>query len=339
MNKQTSLKSYLSIQKDLHQGKGQKRNQPPLTKEPIKKQKMNNNQYNKLQLLSPEKTPFTSPQKQLISPSKTPTKFYDVKKILESPIKSSIKIKPNQNLYQTQIDSFTCKNNSFIESDDEIECNIKKINEKSNLWEKKKENVKLEVEQNELEKLKSKNVEEFIKDIFDSTEKIKNKHKQEQEIKQLKPQLPQQEIKLKAGISSIDLSRKIIPLLLSERRLKLPEKYEKLQKLFEALEHILRYDKAMNRQSILFTNLIKRLENICHCKVTNKQLGQIMKVYPESYFLRAFRAKDGNVNWYIDFNNSTSALEQAIQAGKLADIRRKTFRQNLLNYVYKEYDV
>jgi len=338
MNKQASLKSYLSIQKDLHQGKGQKRNQPPLTKEPIKKQKMNNNQYNKIQLLSPEKTPFTSPQKQLISPSKTPTKFYDVKKILESPIRSSIKIKPNQNLYQTQIDSFTCKNNSFVESDDEIEYNIKKINEKSNLWEKKKENVKLEVEQTELEKLKSKNVEEFIKDIFDSTEKIKNKHKQEQEIKQLKPQLPQQEIKLKAGISSIDLSRKIIPLLLSERRLKLPEKYEKLQKLFEALDHILRYDKAMNRQSILFTNLIKRLENICHCKVTNKQLGQIMKVYPESYFLRAFRAKDGNVNWYIDFNNSASALEQAIQAGKLADIRRKTFRQNLLNYVYKEYD-
>jgi len=63
-----------------------------------------------------------------------------------------------------------------------------------------------------------------------------------------------------------------------------------------------------------------------------------MKVYPESYYLRAFRAKDGNVNWYIDFNNSASALNQAFQAGKLADIRRKTFRQNLLNYVYKEYD-
>jgi len=64
-----------------------------------------------------------------------------------------------------------------------------------------------------------------------------------------------------------------------------------------------------------------------------------MKVFPESYYLRAFRAKDGNINWYIDFNNSTSALNQAFQAGKLADIRRKTFRQNLLNYVYKEYDV
>jgi len=63
-----------------------------------------------------------------------------------------------------------------------------------------------------------------------------------------------------------------------------------------------------------------------------------MKIYPESYYLRAFRAKDGNINWYIDFNNSASALEQALQAGKLADIRRKTFRQNLLNYVYKEYD-
>jgi len=94
----------------------------------------------------------------------------------------------------------------------------------------------------------------------------------------------------------------------------------------------------MNRQSIIFTNLLKRLENICHCNVSSKQLGQIMKVYPESYYIRAFRAKDGSVNWYIDFNNSASALEQAIEAGKLADIRRKTFRQNLLNFVYKEYD-
>jgi len=350
MNKQASLKSYLSIQKDLHQGKGQKRTQPPLLKDAIKKQKMINN-FDKIQLLSPEKTPFTSPQKIPTIPSKfsKPSKFYEIDKKIDSPIKSPIKIKSTQNLYQTQIDSYTKKNPITIsdsESESESENEIKnvidysKINKECDIWEKEKEkNVPIiKKETHKLEELKKQNVEDFIKDIFNSTEQIKNKNKKEQEIKQIKPQLPEHEIKLKAGISSIDLSKNIIPLLLSERKLNLPEKYEKLQKLFEALDHILRYDKALNRQSVLFTNLIKRLENICHCKVTNKQLGQIMKVYPESYYLRAFRAKDGNVNWYIDFNNSASALNQAFQAGKLADIRRKTFRQNLLNYVYKEYD-
>jgi len=353
MNKQASLKSYLSIHKDIHQGKGEKRTQPPLTREAVKKQKMVN-KFDKIQLLSPEKTPLTSPQKQLISSSKPKisSRFYDIDKDIDSPTKS-LNIKTSQNLYQTQIDSYTNKKNkkrNIIEIESESEDEIdSKINTKNNLRKKEEEkekekekrakkDVPVTKQTQELDNLKNQNVEDFIKDIFNSTEKIKNKLKKEEEIKQLKPQLPQHEVKLKAGISAIDLSKNIIPLLLSERKLKLPEKYEKLQKLFEALDHILRYDKAMNRQSILFTNLIKRLENICHSKVTNKQLGQIMKVYPESYYLRAFRAKDGNINWYIDFNNSASALDQAIQAGKLADIRRKTFRQNLLNYVYKEYD-
>ncbi|ORX53450.1 hypothetical protein BCR36DRAFT_582268 [Piromyces finnis] len=360
---QASLKSYLSIQKDLHQGKGngQKRTQTPLIKDQVKKQKMTHT-IEKFQLLSPEKTPLTSPQKLSTISSKlqSPKKFYDIDKIIESPIKS-LNIKPTNNLFQTQIDSFTQKKTPIINiknDDDNIEIvdnNINNVNIKSNLWEKNKEkNIIIEINQNQnsqsqksdsqesqsqnSQSQKSQNVEDFLKDIFNSTEQIKNKHKIEHEIKQLKPQLPQHEVKLKAGISSIDLSKNIIPLLFSERKLKLPEKYEKLQKLFEALDHILRYDKAMNRQSILFSNLIKRLENICHCNVSNKQLGQIMRVYPESYYLRAFRAKDGNINWYIDFKNSASALEQALQAGKLADIRRKTFRQNLLNYVYKEYD-
>lgn len=95
------------------------------------------NHFEKNQLLlTPEKTPLTSPQKQLISPTKvkTPTKFYDIEKIIDTPVKSSIQIKSTQNLYQTQIDAFTCKKNSIIESDNEIEYNINKIKIKNNLW-------------------------------------------------------------------------------------------------------------------------------------------------------------------------------------------------------------
>jgi len=106
---------------------------------------MANKSIDKIQLLSPEKTPLTSPQKHLTSPSKfkAPNKFYDIKKVIESPIKS-LDIKPTHNLYQTQIDSFTHKKSSIIkiESDDDSDDNsdeiidnkINKINVKNNLW-------------------------------------------------------------------------------------------------------------------------------------------------------------------------------------------------------------
>jgi len=99
------------------------------------------NNFDKIQLLSPEKTPFTSPQKIPTIPSKfsKPSKFYEIEKEIDSPIKSPIKIKSTQNLYQTQIDSYTKKNPIIIsesesESENENVIDYSKINKKCDIW-------------------------------------------------------------------------------------------------------------------------------------------------------------------------------------------------------------
>ena len=103
------------------------------------------NNFDKIQLLSPEKTPLTSPQKNptISSRFKTPTKFYEIDKEIESPIKSTKRLKTSHILYQTQIDSYTHKKNPIIISDSESENEndsveidniIDKTNVKSDIW-------------------------------------------------------------------------------------------------------------------------------------------------------------------------------------------------------------